>query len=252
MLYSGQSEHGTWSEETMGRSQVERNRMRGRPGSRKGGGRGRGGGRQGRGSSGGRGGGSAAAASRNQDLGSNAWRYEEDDDRDNNDGDATNQNFGDDYDVDAIVNSTSVHYVEHGASHHDVASDLFGDGADAQLLSSPSPANTIDLNALAETLRKVPTAKLLNLPQHLADLYDAKYGGSVGGGGSRPKAKDELRVVKPGTEEKDAQKEKASALDAAREASADDSSKEEKNAIASQDGEEEEEDLDAWLDSVIS
>ena len=147
-------------EGNMGRSQVERNRRLGRPGSK-----GRGGGGRSNTSSG-RGGGRVSAEARHKpasNLGSNEWRYQQEE----TDG-------GVDNDVDGML-APSYGYAEHGPAHDEIASTLLGgdDGTDS---GGGGSGVSLNLDNLARSLRKVPTQDLLNFPPHIAREYDKKYG----------------------------------------------------------------------------
>lgn len=238
----------------MGRSQVERNRRLGRPGSK-----GRGvGGRSA--TSCGRGGGRVSAEARHNpasNLGSNEWRYQEETDR-----------GGIDDDVDGMVASSYV-YAEHGPAHDDVASTLLGgdDGSDSGGVGS---GVSINLDNLARSLRKVPTHELLNFPPHIAREYEKKYGEFVDE--KRAKTISELRAA--GTNSNNKKKTLGSnantklvatespdtSTSTSNEAAGSDmkpvEAKTEPESSTVTDGNaggdgEDAEDLDAWLDSVI-
>lgn len=162
----------------MGRSQVERNRRLGRPGSK-----GRGvGGRSA--ISGGRGGGRVVAEARHNpasNLGSNEWRYQ----------DETDDGGGVDDDVDGML-ASSYAYAEHGPAHDDIASTLLGedDGSDS---GGGGSGVSLNLDNLARSLRKMPTHDLLSFPPHIAREYDKKYGEFVDE--KRAKTISELRAA---------------------------------------------------------
>ena len=102
----------------------------------------------------------------------------------------------------------------------------------------------LDLTSLAEVLRGVPTSRRLGLPEHVANLYDEKFGGAAEAG--RAKGVSELRLERPQISAED-------------------------NFRGGEDGQElrgvpgkealvgdgdaeqvEEDDLDAWLDDMIA
>jgi len=241
----------------MGRSQVERNRRLGRPGSK-----GRGGGGRSA-TSGGRGGGRSSTDGRHHpapNLGSNEWRYAQQE---------TNTALGGiDDDVDAILGLT-YGYSEHGAAHDDVSSALIGEGE----LSVDDGENSggggnINLDDLAKVLRKIPTHQLLDMPPHIAREYDKKYGALVDekraktiselraaatSNNIQPKlgsnAEDEM-VIKGTPDATSTTKDDASDKKPA-EASGGDVPEASACVEEKIGGEEAEDDLDAWLDSVI-
>ena len=153
----------------MGRSQVERNRRHGRPGSK-----GRGGG--GRSATSGRGGDKSSAEGRHHPapkaLRSNEWRYQE-----GKSSSTSNVVEGGDSDVDGMF-APAYGYAEHGPAHDDVASALAGGLGEEEEGSDHFGVNqtTLNLDDLARTLRKIPTAELLDMPEHIAREYDKKYG----------------------------------------------------------------------------
>lgn len=242
----------------MGRSQVERNRRLGRPGSK-----GRGGGGRSA-TSDGRGGGRVSAEARHNpasNLGSNEWRYQE----------KTDGGGGVDDDVDGML-ASSYGYAEHGPAHDDIASTLLG-GDDGSNDGGGGSGVHINLDDLARSLRKVPTHDLLNFPPHIAREYDKKYGEFVDE--KRAKTISELRAAGANTtnnikttlasntdaklvatESRDTRTATSKSNEAAGsdkkpvEADTEPESSTATDGIAGGDGEDAE-DLDAWLDSVI-
>ena len=243
---------------SMGRSQVERNRRHGRPGSK-----GRGGG--GRSATSGRGGDKSSAEGRrhhpapNPLHSNNEWRYQEEEST------STSNVEGGDSDADGMF-APAYGYAEHGPAHDDVASALAG-GLGEEEGSDHFGVNqtTLNLDDLARTLRKIPTAELLDMPEHIAREYDKKYGEFVNT--KRAKTISELRAAASTSNNKQktlgasAKAEKDTTGSPATRNKADSSDKE--DAESAGDGTEGsavrednvnnagEEDLDAWLDSVI-
>lgn len=241
----------------MGRSQVERNLRHGRPGSK-----GRGGG--GRSATSGRGGDKSSAEGRHHPapnaLRSNEWRYQGEE--------STNtSNVVEDGESDADgMFAPAYGYAEHGPAHDDVASALAG-GLGEEEGSDHFGVNqtTLNLDGLARTLRKIPTAELLDMPEHIAREYDKKYGEFQDE--ERAKTISELRAAASTSNNKQqtlgasAKAEKDTTGSPATTNKADSSDKE--DAELAGDGTEGsavieenednagEEDLDAWLDSVI-
>eukprot|EP00563_Minutocellus_polymorphus_P000953 CAMPEP_0181036084 /NCGR_PEP_ID=MMETSP1070-20121207/8661_1 /TAXON_ID=265543 /ORGANISM="Minutocellus polymorphus, Strain NH13" /LENGTH=233 /DNA_ID=CAMNT_0023113673 /DNA_START=79 /DNA_END=780 /DNA_ORIENTATION=+ len=233
----------------MGRSQVERNRRVGRPGSK-----GRGGGGRSA-TSGGRGGGRSSDEGRHHqtsNLSSNEWRYQEESNVE-----------GVDDDVDGML-ASAYGYAEHGPAHDDVASALAG-GSGEEGTNNAGVDQTINLDDLARALRSCPTAELLDMPKHIAREYDKKYGEFVDE--QRAKTISELRAAASNNNNKQtlgaksAEAEKVTkgnpgtSNEAAAAAASD---KEDAKAggdltegIAEENENAGEEDLDAWLDSVI-
>ena len=238
---------------SMGRSQVERNRRHGRPGSK-----GRGGG--GRSATSGRGEGKSSAEGRHHPpLRSNEWRYQEEDSSS-----TSNALEAGESDVDGMF-TPAYGYAEHGPAHDDVASALAG-GLGGEEGSDHFGVNqtTLNLDDLARTLRKIPTAELLDMPEHIAREYDKKYGAFCDE--QRAKTISELRAATSTSSNKQTlgasgKAEKDTAGSPATTNKADTSDKEDAElagdetegsavieASADDTGEE---DLDAWLDSVI-
>ena len=240
----------------MGRSQVERNRRLGRPGSK-----GRGGGGRSTASSS-LGGGRVSAEARHKpasNLGSNEWRYQEETDGGVND------------DVDGMLASSYGYtYPEHGPAHDEIASTLLGgdDGSDS---GGGGSGVSLNLDNLARSLRKVPTQILLNFPPHIAREYDKKYGELVDE--KRAKTISELRAAGANTTTKttlgsnntDAKLVATEGPDSSSTTTSNEAGGSDKKPVkagaepesstvtdgnAGGDGEDAE-DLDAWLDSVI-
>ena len=242
----------------MGRSQVERNRRLGRPGSK-----GRGGGGRSTTSSG-LGGGRVSAEAKHtpaSNLGSNEWRYQEETDG------------GVDDDVDGMLASSYGYtYAEHGPAHDDIASTLLGgdDGTDG---GGGGGGVSLNLDNLARSLRKVPTQDLLNFPPHIAREYDKKYGEFVDE--KRAKTISELRAAGAtnttntkttlGSNNTDAKLVATEGPDSSSTTTSNEAGGSDKKSVkadaepesstatdgnAAGDGEDAE-DLDAWLDSVI-
>ena len=241
----------------MGRSQVERNRRHGRPGSK-----GRGGG--GRSATSGRGGDKSSAEGRHHPApnplhSNNEWRYQEEESTS-----TSNVVEGDSDSEDMFAPAYG--YAEHGPAHDDVASALAG-GLGEEEGSDHFGVNqtTLNLDGLARTLRKILTAELLDMPEHIAREYDKKYGEFQDE--ERAKTISELRAAASTSNNKQqtlgasAKAEKDTTGSPATTNKADSSDKE--DAELAGDGTEGsavieenednagEEDLDAWLDSVI-
>ena len=239
---------------SMGRSQVERNRRHGRPGSK-----GRGGG--GRSATSGRGEGKSSAEGRHHPpLRSNEWRYQEEDSSS-----TSNALEAGESDVDGMF-TPAYGYAEHGPAHDDIASALAGGLGEEEEGSDHFGVNqtTLNLDDLARTLRKIPTAELLDMPEHIAREYDKKYGECVDT--KRAKTISELRAAASTSNNKQtlgasSKAEKDTTGSPATRKKADSSDKEdaelaggetEGSAVTEEnEGNAGEEDLDAWLDSVI-
>ena len=283
----------------MGRSQVLRNRTRGRPGQGRGGrgGRGRGGNGGGRSTSCQKG----SGASDPRKLGDNAFRFQ----RGSSTSDAGGG--GDDYDGlldDVNFISSGVGLGEYyGDSHYD-ANREEDDLADATLsaataaisLSERDKKNndnqqqqngevedwmTIDVKALDKYLRQIPIHERLKLPHHIGKHLEEMYGvdgrGGGGSGGRRKKSLAELReeskCITNAEEEGEAERQEVASSDSKLEKKGDDNAKRrtdseqsetqqthqpDSNATRSDNvsgddaAEDEEEDLEAWLDDMIA
>ena len=201
----------------MGRSQVQRNQTRGRPGTK---------GRGGRGAASG-----SSYPRRRPELESNAWRYGEDS---GSGGDA--RASAEDPDV-STLDELLPGYSDYGPSHTEIemgtgAGRLGGGGVD------------LDLTSLAAVLRGVPTSRRLGLPEHVANLYDEKFGGAAEAG--RAKGVSELRLERPqiSAEENFRGGEDGQELRVVPGKEA---------LVGDGDAEQvEEDDLDAWLDDMIA
>lgn len=135
----------------MGRSQVQRNKAHGRPGTK------------GRGAGRGRGGPQKSTRGKHQDLsklGDNSYRFE------NTSKENTTEDFVDSYDglLDAINISSG--FIEHD--------EFFEESPVGQ---GESDYLSIDVAALAKCLEQLPIAERLNIPQHVGEHLEEMYGG---------------------------------------------------------------------------
>src|SRR5210317_108911 len=147
----------------MGRSQVERNRIKGRPGS-KGGGRG-GGGRGGRGS------GSRRKGPDPCTLGDNAFRFQKDNTAaHHNDNNYDNNNMLlDDFNTGLLLGSEY-----YGEESDD---DAINNVVTRKLTSSDDfDYMSIDIQALSTCLKQLPIHERLDLPHHVGKMLEGRYG----------------------------------------------------------------------------
>ena len=247
---------------------MERNRIKGRPG-----GRGRGGGSGGRVGGGGGGGRSNHTKRSGPDpstLGDNAFRFERNRQKDNTDGNSDQHDHGgimllDDFNTGLLLGSDY-----YGASHYDVQEDNYEGGDTATSLlyqqkktttSSSSRENSdndwmsIDIQAMSDCLKQLPIHGRLDVPYHVGKHIESRYGG---GGGAGKKTLAELRE-----ESKCIVKSDNYDVTSMKRSSVEDVPKVEEEAVTNKstsktkepkagDNDDDEDDLDAWLDDMIS
>ncbi|EJK71009.1 hypothetical protein THAOC_07591 [Thalassiosira oceanica] len=235
----------------MGRSQVLRNRTKGRPGER---GRGR--------CRGGRGGGGAQSskAQRNRanldKLGDNSYRFERDR--------RTAASIGEHYDgllddINFIPGASGEYY---GESHETAAArddDLLADATAALSIRGRGGDGEddwmkIDMKLLEKRLCEVPIHKRLNIPWHVGKHIEDQYGASGAGKGRartiaqmREAAKIEDHVTSEAAKEHSKAILSSTAKDSVP-GIEDGVAREDESGTAADD----EEDLEAWLDDMIS
>lgn len=239
----------------MGRSQVERNRVKGRPGS-KGGRGGRGDGRDG-------GGGRQKRSGPNsRTLGDNSFRFERRSRQKNVDDD-------DDMMLSDDLNSLFIGSDYVGAAHYDLqekeeeGEDTINSSLFQQTLLSLSDDiidnywMSIDIQSLSACFKKLPIHERLDVPYHVGKILECRYGGMVVGQ-SRKKTLAELREeskcivsgdgatgsMKNSTHG-DVQKEDEKSI-----TDISNICVKEKDSASGNSGDED--DLDAWLDDMIS
>eukprot|EP00577_Skeletonema_sp_RCC1716_P018018 CAMPEP_0113421580 /NCGR_PEP_ID=MMETSP0013_2-20120614/27976_1 /TAXON_ID=2843 ORGANISM="Skeletonema costatum, Strain 1716" /NCGR_SAMPLE_ID=MMETSP0013_2 /ASSEMBLY_ACC=CAM_ASM_000158 /LENGTH=249 /DNA_ID=CAMNT_0000309213 /DNA_START=21 /DNA_END=770 /DNA_ORIENTATION=+ /assembly_acc=CAM_ASM_000158 len=249
----------------MGRSQVERNRIKGRPGGR--GGRGRGGG-SGNSGAGGRGGGGGRSSSNKRrsgpdprTLGDNAFRFERrnKDDTSNDDDDdyGSSDMLLDDFNTGLLLGSDY-----YGASHYDLQEDDYNEGETTITSFENSSDNdwmSVDVQALTACLKQLPIHERLDVPYHVGKHIESRYGidnAAAGGKKTLAELREESKCIVnndddyginnsaddlPTVEELDTNTNQNSL------------ETEEAKAGNNSDGDEDDEDdLDAWLDDMIS
>jgi hypothetical protein len=166
----------------MGRSQVERNRIKGRPG-RGGGGRGRGGGRC---DYGGRTTNSKRSGPDPRTLGDNAFRFESHRQKDNAGAvvDDEGMLLLDDFSTGLLLGSDY-----YGASHYDLQEgDYEGEDTATSLLYQQTTSSSsrfenssndwmsIDIQALSNCLKLLPIHERLDVPYHVGKHIESRYG----------------------------------------------------------------------------
>mmetsp|Transcript_1017 Transcript_1017/g.1711 ORF Transcript_1017/g.1711 Transcript_1017/m.1711 type:complete len:230 (-) Transcript_1017:52-741(-) len=229
----------------MGRSQVERNRIKGRPGR---GGRGRGGGS---GSSGGRGGGGGRSSSNKRrsgpdprTLGDNAFRFERRNKDTSNDDDGSSDMLLDDFNTGLLLGSDY-----YGASHYDLQEDDYNNEGETTTSFENSTDNdwmSVDVQALTACLKQLPIHERLNVPYHVGKHIESRYGidnaAAAGGKKTLAELREESKCIDalPTVEEVDTNTNQNS------------SEIEEAKADNNDGDEDDEDDLDAWLDDMIS
>ena len=244
----------------MGRSQVERNRIKGRPGR---GGRGRGGGSS---SGGGRGGGGGRSSSNNKrrsgpdprTLGDNAFRFERrNKDTSNNDDGSSSDMLLDDFNTGLLLGSDY-----YGASHYDLQEDDYNNEGGTTTSFENSSDNdwmSVDVQALTACLKQLPIHERLDVPYHVGKHIESRYGidnaATAGGKKTLAELREESKCIVnndvdygitnsaddlPTVEEVDTNTNQNS------------SETEEAKADNSGGDEDDEDDLDAWLDDMIS
>ena len=234
----------------MGRSQVLRNRTKGRPGER-----GRGRGRGGRGG----GGGQSSKVQRNranlEKLGDNSFRFE----RDRRTAAASIDEHYDGLldDINFIPGASREYY---GESHETAAAredDLLADAtASLSIRGLESDGGDdwmkIDMKLLDKCLREVPIHKRLNIAWHVGKHIEDQYGAS-GAGKGRARTIAQMREAKI---EDNVTSEKEQHSNEMLPSVTRDSASEVKGGVAGGDetgsADDDEEDLDAWLDDMIS
>ena len=116
---------------------------------------------------------------------------------------------------------------------------------------------TIDINALDKCLKQIPIHERLKIPRHIGKHLEDRYD-IDGGGGGRKKTLAELReeakcISAVQDEQLDAvlEKKKSAQVEKSIVEKEDSKAKRKEDASAGDVGDEEEEDLDAWLDDMI-
>lgn len=214
----------------MGRSQVERNRIKGRPGGR-GGGRGRG-----SGGGGGRGGRSSRRSGPDpKTLGDNAFRYE----RTNRSKDAVIDDDNNDMLLDDFNTGLLLGSDYYGASHYELHDD--DDNAPSSFQNGDSDWMAVDVQAMTACFKQLPLHERLDIPYHVGKHIESRYGNDNAAGGKKTLA--ELREeskCKVNNETGDGDVDTKQDSPAERKETKDDKS------------DDDEDDLDAWLDDMIS
>lgn len=213
----------------MGRSQVERNRIKGRPGGR--GGRGRGGS-----GGGGRGGRSSSSSRRSgpdpRTLGDNAFRYE----RASRSKDTVLDDGGSDMLLDDFNTGLLLGSDYHGASHYELQEDDYNvpsfENGDNDWMS-------VDVQALTACLKQLPIHERLDIPYHVGNHIESRYGTDSAAGGKKTLA--ELR-----------EESKCIVNNDSVDVNKDSPGVKENKADDNDNNDGDEEDLDAWLDDMIS
>eukprot|EP00986_Skeletonema_menzelii_P007908 scaffold3165_cov137-Skeletonema_menzelii.AAC.2 len=216
----------------MGRSQVERNRIKGRPG-----GRGRGGG-----GGGGRGGRSSRRSGPDpRTLGDNAFRYERTNrSKDTVLDDGSSDMLLDDFNTGLLLGSDY-----HGASHYELQEDDY-DNIVSSFEKGDNDWMAVDVQALTKCLKQLPIHERLDIPYHVGRHIESRYGTDRAAGGKKTLA--ELReeskcIVNNETvdDEIDANNNSPEIMET------------KANDVDNNDGDDDDEDdLDAWLDDMIS
>jgi hypothetical protein len=229
------------SSSNMGRSQVERNRAKGRPGAAKGRGRGRGGGREAPNS--------VAPTKKKQpsDLGSNAWRYEE-----NTRTGTTETDSSDNHDS-LLTDSHNLYYEYDDGHLQESIEDKFIKKNPLGADSERQEVNTsnFDLGMMAKCLNKMSSADWMRIDNpRVLEEFNSRYVNSsepkrmtvaerrLGGLDSNHNERIDSLVVDEEKQEEDEKSAGSSNVGSQEKAGGDEMG--------------DEEDLDAWLDSVIS
>eukprot|EP00985_Skeletonema_marinoi_P031679 scaffold37762_cov239-Skeletonema_marinoi.AAC.2 len=241
----------------MGRSQVERNRIKGRPGR---GGRGRGGGS----GAGGRGGGGGRSSSNKRrsgpdprTLGDNAFRFERrnKDDTSNDDDYGSSDMLLDDFNTGLLLGSDY-----YGASHYDLQEDDYNEVETTTSFENSSDNDwmSVDVQALTACLKQLPIHERLDVPYHVGKHIESRYGIDNAAAG-RQKTLAELREESKCIVNNDDDygiSNSADDLPTVEEVDTNTNQNsletEEAKADNSDGDEDDEDDLDAWLDDMIS
>ncbi len=228
----------------MGRSQVERNRIKGRPGR---GGRGRGsggGGGRGRGSGGG---GKKRSGPDPRTLGDNAFRYERTNHTSSKDDGGNNSDMLllDDYNTGLLLGSDY-----YGASHYDMQQEEEEEYTTILPNSSENSPNdswmAVDISALTTCLKQLPLHERLDVPYHVGMHIESRYGADTAAAGKKTLAelREESKCIVVSNDETVDDKNIISSD--TKDDKADDSGDNDG------DNDEDDDDLDAWLDDMIS
>lgn len=247
------------TKDIMGRSQVERNRIKGRPGR---GGRGRGGG-----GGGGRGGGGGGRSTKRsgpdpRTLGDNAFRFERNRQKDDTDGiidDEGSMLLLDDFNTGLLLGSDY-----YGASHYDLQEEDY-EGGDVTATSSDYDWMSIDIQVLSNCLKQLPIHERLDIPYHVGKHIESRYGVDNNAAGEKKKTLAELREESKCIVNSDndfggvASRKSNSVCDIpiVEEVETNKNTSETKEPVADNSGnkngdDDDEDDLDAWLDDMIS
>ena len=219
----------------MGRSQVERNRIKGRPGGR--GGRGRGG----SGGGGGRGGRSSRRSGPDpRTLGDNAFRYE----RTKKDAiidDDNNDMLLDDFNTGLLLGSDY-----HGASHYELLQD--DDENVPSFENGGSDWMAVDVQAMTACFKQLPLHERLDIPYHVGKHIESRYGTDNAAGGKKTLAelREESKCIVNNETVEDEE------VDANQDSPAERKETKEDNNDNNDGDDDDEDDLDAWLDDMIS
>ena len=248
----------------MGRSQVERNRIKGRPGGR--GGRGRGGG-SGNSGAGGRGGGGGRSSSNKRrsgpdprTLGDNAFRFErrnKDDTSNDDDDDGSSDMVLDDFNTGLLLGSDY-----YGASHYDLQEDDYNNEGETTTSFENSSDNdwmSVDVQALTACLKQLPIHERLKVPYHVGKHIESRYGidkAAAGGKKTLAELREESKCIVNNDDDYGISN-SADDLPTVEEidtiTNQNSSETEKAKADNNSDGDEDDEDdLDAWLDDMIS
>ena len=230
----------------MGRSQVLRNRTKGRPGEQ---GRGRG-----RGGRGGSGGGQSSKAQRNRanldKLGDNSYRFE----RDRRTAAPSIDEHYDGLldDINFIPGASGEYYGESHETAADGDDDLLADATAALSVHGRESDGEddwmkIDMKLLDECLCEVPIHKRLSVPWHVGKHIEDQYGAS-GAGKGRSRTIAEMREAAKIEDDSVKEHYKDSTTKDPVPGIEDGVAREDETGTAADD----EEDLEAWLDDMIS
>ena len=242
----------------MGRSQVERNRIKGRPGSKGGRGRGAGGHRGGNNSNNKR-----KSGPDPRTLGDNAFRYERNRQKDNNNRNVIVDNDAllDDYHTELLLGSEY-----YGASHYDLQEDEYYNDTSNNNCNSDVDWMAVDIQALTTCFQQLPIHERLDIPIHVGKEIERRYGvenTDTGSGNRKKKTLAELReeskcctpIIESTGEVTSKMENSNQDVSTIGESNNDNQDSLDMKESKNDDGENndnDEDDLDAWLDDMIS